>query len=113
MPTAENAKTIEAWNETGGHEPTACSNRGPPQFKLGACAVNCYTQYFSGLPCPQFNISTYEQHEAARARLLRYNMVIVLENLSDPVYARAVEERPKDGSLFARDYPVRQTKWYR
>ena len=99
VATEENANKIETWNKTGGHWPTTCirKSRNAPKGKevvlrLGECAVNCYTQWFSGLSCPQMNIPTTEQYEVARARLSQYNMIIVLEWLKDPAYAKAVED---------------------
>jgi len=88
VPTEDNAKKLESWNATGGHVSLTCGSR---KFKLGECAVNCYTQWYSGLSCPQRNTSTMEQYQVARARLLRYNIIIVLEMLGDPDYVAAVE----------------------
>jgi len=88
VPTEENAKKIETWNSTGGHSPLTC-NEG--KFKLGECAVNCYTQWFSGLSCPQYKIPPSEQYQSARALLLKYNFIVALEKLEDPAYASAVE----------------------
>ena len=85
---------IETWNSTGGHMPIECQykrNIGL-YFKLGECAVNCYTQWIAGLSCPEFNVSTIEQYQVAKTKLLRYNLIVSLEKLSDPVYANAVEQ---------------------
>lgn len=89
IPTEENAKKLETWNATGGHSPIHCDN--PNVFKLGECAVNCYTQWFSGLSCPQHDIPVTEQYQIASAKLLRYNFIIILDMLGDPDYAKAVE----------------------
>jgi hypothetical protein len=84
-----NAKKIETWNKTGGHVEYTCSS---DKFRLAECAVNCYTQWISGLSCPQYNISTELQYEVANARLRRYNFIIILEKLKDKNYARAIEK---------------------
>lgn len=91
-PTEENAKKIESWNETGGHDPLGCNPAKGIKLRMGECAVDCYTQWFSGLSCPQFNISTTEQYQVSNANLHRYNFIVVLEMLSDPKYVEAVEK---------------------
>ena len=98
-PTAENANSLETWNQTGGHEPFQCKQRKSkktggkyPHFFMGTCAVNCYTQWFSGLSCSEWNIPLEKQYQVAKARVQRYNMIIVIEKLRDPEYMKAVEE---------------------
>lgn len=91
VPTEDNAMKLESWNATGGHSPIVCQENNPKFFKLGECAINCYTQWFSGLSCPQYNISTSDQYRVANAKLLRYNFIVVLEMLKYPDYALAVE----------------------
>mmetsp|Transcript_12432 Transcript_12432/g.27172 ORF Transcript_12432/g.27172 Transcript_12432/m.27172 type:complete len:444 (-) Transcript_12432:911-2242(-) len=88
VPTEDNAQKLESWSHTGGHNETTCNDGS---FKMGNCAVNCYTQWFTGLSCPAFNITTEVQYEVAKSRLLRYNFVVILEKLHDPEYAAAVE----------------------
>jgi hypothetical protein len=93
VATEENANKIETWNKTGGHKPIKCKFKGndrPPHFFLGACAVNCFTQWFSG-HCPNEKIPLPMQYETAAAKLLRYNFIVVIEKLSDPKYVAAVE----------------------
>ena len=80
---------IETWNSTGGHSPHTCPHHRS-HFKLGQCAVNCYIQWFSGA-CPEFDIPIEDQYQVAKMKLLRYNLIVVLEWLSDPEYASAVE----------------------
>ena len=80
---------IETWNSTGGHSPHTCPHHRS-HFKLGQCAVNCYIQWFSGA-CPEFDIPIEDQYQVAKMKLLRYNFIVVLEWLSDPEYASAVE----------------------
>ena len=80
---------IETWNSTGGHSPHTCPHQRS-HFKLGQCAVNCYIQWFSGA-CPEFDIPIEDQYQVAKMKLLRYNFIVVLEWLSDPEYASAVE----------------------
>ena len=92
IPTEDNANKFETWNATGGHSTTTCKGRPYPKFSLGECAVNCYTQWFSGLSCPDYNMITEEQYRVAKAKLYQYNFIVVLEKLSDPNYASAVEE---------------------
>ena len=88
IPTEENAMKIETWNSTGGHSPHTCDRHS--HFSLGQCAVNCYIQWFSGA-CPEFDMPIEDQYQVAKMKLLRYNFIVVLEWLSDPEYASAVE----------------------
>ncbi|KAL3803654.1 hypothetical protein HJC23_003708 [Cyclotella cryptica] len=60
-------------------------------FRLVTCAVNCYTQWFSGLSCPTWDIPIVTQAEKARDVLLRFNLIVILERLKDPAYVAAVE----------------------
>ena len=92
IPTEENANKLETWVETGGHEPSTCkAKNGEQLFWLGDCAVNCYTQWFSGLSCPKWNISQDEQYTVAKRRVLRFNLIVVVEKLKDPMYVQAIE----------------------
>lgn len=92
-PTEENAHKLETWAKTGGHEPYDCQKRdGEQRFWLGNCAVNCYTQWFSGLSCPAWNISVDEQYTVAKRRVMRYNLIVVVEKLRDPEYVKAIEQ---------------------
>ncbi|KAL7463133.1 hypothetical protein ACHAXS_003519 [Conticribra weissflogii] len=94
-PTEENANPIETWNQTGGHEPQSCRYIGKMKshrFRLALCAVNCYSQWFSGLSCPTWNVSPMDQYAVAKARVLRFNMIVVIEKLRDPKYVEAVEQ---------------------
>merc|ERR1712176_1449257 len=59
-------------------------------IRLGKCAVNCYTQWFSGV-CPEYNVSVTDAYKVAKAKILQYNMILVLERLRDPEYVSAVE----------------------
>lgn len=69
-------------NKTGGRHPF---------FFMGKCAVNCYVQWFSGLSCEQWDVSLEQQYQVAKARVLRYNFVAIIEKLTDPAYVQAVE----------------------
>ena len=98
IPNEENANKIETWNQTGGHTPFECHTKktGTPGvrnsiFYLSSCAVNCYIQWFSGLSCSAWNISSMQQYKVAKERVLRYNMVVVIEKLRDPKYAKSIE----------------------
>ncbi|KAL3801888.1 hypothetical protein ACHAW5_008674 [Stephanodiscus triporus] len=92
----EHAEWFEA-EEPGTHElPTFYVthlrepvDRSISHFKC-QCAVNCYIQWFSGA-CPEFDIPIEEQFQMAKTKLLRYNFIVVVEWLSDPEYASAVE----------------------
>ena len=86
--TEDNAMKIDTWNATGGHLPFTCPRN---HFKLGSCAVNCYTQWFSGA-CPEHNTSLFQQYQAAIVKLLKYNFIVVLEWMNDPNYVKAVEK---------------------
>eukprot|EP00804_Cyclotella_cryptica_P022466 CCRYP_015102-RA/>CCRYP_015102-RA protein AED:0.05 eAED:0.05 QI:53/1/1/1/1/1/3/627/445 len=93
IATEENANKLETWAETGGHVPFECKTRNEEErFWLGNCAVNCYTQWFSGLSCPKWNISQNEQYAVAKRRVLRYNLIVVVERLRDPLYVEAIEQ---------------------
>ena len=73
IPTEDNARKIDTWTESGGHEDISCPQKGGGiEFRLGICSVNCYSQWFSGLSCPEFNTTAIEQYKAAKATLLRY-----------------------------------------
>jgi len=90
FPTEDNANKLETWNATGGHSPITCDES--MVLSLGECAINCYLQWFSGsVSCPQHNMTTMEQYPIAKAKLLRYNIIIILERLRDPEYVSAVE----------------------
>ena len=92
-PTEENANKLETWDQTGGHVPYQCKQkRSNPFFFMGNCAVNCYTQWFSGLSCSEWNIPLEKQYQVAKSRILRYNMIIVIEKLRDPEYVKNVED---------------------
>ena len=91
-PTLDNAAHLETWNETSGHKPIECrTNRNNVQFKNGDCAVDCYTQWFGGLSCPQWDVPIEQQYRVAMSKLLKYNMIIVIEKLKDPRYVEAIE----------------------
>ena len=87
-PTLENANPLESWNRTGGLFENDCPRH---YFRLGECAIQCYTQWYSGMSCPRWEIPMDVQYKSASAVLFRYNMIIVLEWLSIPEYAEAVE----------------------
>jgi hypothetical protein len=91
VPTEDNANKIETWKHTYGHHPNYCN--GPyskyGHFKMGQCAVNCHIQWFAGLTCK--NASMAQQYEVAKAKLLRYNFIIITDKLRDPEYVAATE----------------------
>lgn len=103
VPTEDNARKLETWNKTYGHESSFCKYIGKDQpiFRLVDCAVNCYSQWFSGLPCPQTprarprytkqEVPMVDQRDIARTKLLRYNFIVITEMLEDPDYAAAAE----------------------
>ena len=85
IPTLQNAKKLETWNETGGFVPSPCEE----PFSFDECAVNCYIQSFSGQGC---NSDYWEtQYTLAQERLFRYNLIFVYEKFKDPNYVKAVE----------------------
>lgn len=95
VPTEENAMTLETWNETQGHEPKKECHRDRKTketvFFLGDCAVNCYTQWFGGLSCPRWDVPMELQYTVAMSKLLKYNLIIVIDKLHDPRYVEAIE----------------------
>ena len=92
VPTEDNAAQLETWNQTMGHEPKEkCSSR-EQVFRLGDCAVNCYTQWFGGLNCARWQVPFGLQYKMAMSKLLKYNLIIVIEKLRDPVYVKAIED---------------------
>mmetsp|Transcript_555 Transcript_555/g.1171 ORF Transcript_555/g.1171 Transcript_555/m.1171 type:complete len:492 (+) Transcript_555:64-1539(+) len=93
-PTIENAKNLETWNQTGGHKPIQCKHKRSKgtYFFLSTCAVNCYTQWFSGLSCPNWKVPVDQQYQVAKSRVLKYNLIVVIEKLRDPNYVQAVED---------------------
>ena len=86
--TEDTAMKIDTWNATGGHVPFTCQRN---RFKLGNCAINCYTQWFSGA-CPEHNTTISQQYHSAMVKLLRYNFIVILEWMNDPEYVSAVEK---------------------
>ncbi|KAL7516328.1 hypothetical protein ACHAWX_001355 [Stephanocyclus meneghinianus] len=89
----DNANKLETWNGTAGHHgdtPCMKTSKGTI-FRLVKCAVNCYTQWFSSLSCPLWNIPVSTQAEKAREVLLRFNLIVVLEKLEDHSYVAAIE----------------------
>lgn len=93
VPTEENANTLESWNQTGGHVPLdkCITRKGKRHFGMVQCGVNCYTQWFSSLGCPEWNVPVKIQYEVAKQILNRYNFIVVLEKLKDKEYVSAVE----------------------
>lgn len=90
-----NANKLETWNGTAGHHGTAspCVNKSTGlAFRLVTCAVNCYTQWYSSLSCPAWDIPIETQAKKAKEVLLRFNLIVVLEKLRDPAYVAAVEK---------------------
>ncbi len=93
IPSESNANKLETWQYSGGHSKQVCrKKKKETQFFLGLCAVNCYTQWFSGLSCPEWKIPFIQQYKVARKRVFRYNLIIVMEKLSDPEYVDAIEK---------------------
>lgn len=96
VPSESNANSIETWQYTGGNVPLRCIKKSKKNeeriFFLGKCAVNCYIQWYSGLSCPDWNIPIERQYEVARERVFRYNMIMLIEKLSDPKYVQEIEK---------------------
>mmetsp|Transcript_2886 Transcript_2886/g.5851 ORF Transcript_2886/g.5851 Transcript_2886/m.5851 type:complete len:367 (-) Transcript_2886:246-1346(-) len=93
IPSESNANKLETWQYSGGHSRHVCrKKKKKTRFFLGLCAVNCYTQWYSGLSCPEWNIPFIQQYQVARKRVFRYNMIIVMEMLKDPKYVQAIEK---------------------
>ena len=70
------------------------------------CAIECYSQWLSGLSCPWWDPPAHPEleerpirretspaklYKAARAKLLRYNFIVITDKLKYPGYAEAVE----------------------
>lgn len=108
VPREGTAKKLETWNTTTGHDydqvhPCQSQNDGGTtsyKFFLSACAVNCYSQWFSGLSCPlalptndydDDDRSMEQQYTIAKSKLLRYNFIVLIEQLSNPTYVNAIE----------------------
>jgi len=114
LPTTQNAASITTWNQHYGHIPAACrmERNGAYKFKMDKCAVNCYTQWYSGLSCPWWEMppgvnvtaenftgyrpirkqmATERMYEVAISKLRRYNFVIITELLRNPMYVEAIE----------------------
>ncbi|KAL7529185.1 hypothetical protein ACHAWF_002871 [Thalassiosira exigua] len=110
VPTPENARELESWNQNFGHVPTACTKfvDGAPAFvRMAQCATNCHVQWFGGLSCPWWDpplrpgpdarpirreVPIEVQYRAARDKLFEYNFIVIMEKLKDPTYVAAVEE---------------------
>mmetsp|Transcript_13910 Transcript_13910/g.30325 ORF Transcript_13910/g.30325 Transcript_13910/m.30325 type:complete len:746 (+) Transcript_13910:15-2252(+) len=107
VPNEENSQKLETWNQNYGRQPSSCKFQdGEPFFSMVHCAVNCYSQWFSGLSCPWWDppenpelgerpirreTPMTQQYEVAKAKLLRYNFIVISEMLQRPTYAAAVE----------------------
>lgn len=98
VPREKDALKLETWTSEYGHEHDShhCLTQGEDgttRFFLSTCAVNCYSQWFSGLSCPDTDRyrPLQEQYEVAKAKLLRYNFIVVIEKLSDREYSTAIE----------------------
>ena len=117
-PTEENARKIEDWNETYGFEQSSCRYDKSVQgyvFRMQTCAVNCYSQWAAGLSCPWWEPSDTppsaaeravagpqgypkrketpmaKQYDVAKAKLLRYNLIVITEWLKYPDYIASLE----------------------
>lgn len=92
VPSEDNAEKLETWNQTHGHHPSSCLRRR--NFFMSTCAVNCYCQWFSG-SCPTRDfpedVPMTQQYSIAKAKLLRYNFIVITEMLQHPKYVDAVE----------------------
>lgn len=97
VPSEENAEKLETWNKSHGHHHSSC--RRSSQFNMSTCAVNCYSQWFSGL-CPDksfpqnrgfLEVPMTQQYSVAKTKLLRYNLIVITEMLQNPKYVDAVE----------------------
>lgn len=104
VPSEENALKLETWNKEYGHHPAYCYNA--PEFRMSQCAVNCYSQWFAG-SCPEWDTPEHpggpgrmpilrempmvEQYNIARAKMLKYNLIVVTEMLKHPNYVAAIE----------------------
>mmetsp|Transcript_18281 Transcript_18281/g.44034 ORF Transcript_18281/g.44034 Transcript_18281/m.44034 type:complete len:490 (-) Transcript_18281:61-1530(-) len=107
LPTKENARLLETWNQSFGHRPSHCAEEeGEALFMMEKCAVNCYIQWFSGLSCPWWDPppnpgpgaspirrerKIASLYKVAREKLLRYNFILITEMLRDPTYVASVE----------------------
>lgn len=114
-PTERNAQKLETWNQTMGHLPVKCKHKRMggkrhSNFFLGNCAVNCYTQWFSGLSCPEWGIPVDRQYRVAKEKLRKYNLVVVIEKLKDPKYVRAIEDIFNVTGITAKGNPFCEKK---
>ena len=108
MPTLHNAKSIETWDKHYGHVESSCRTKNKrPLFRLGPCAVNCYSQWFAGLSCPWYEmirsesdgslepirheVPMIQQYNVAKEKIFKYNAIIITEKLKDPKYVAAME----------------------
>ncbi|KAL9187203.1 hypothetical protein ACHAXT_010923 [Thalassiosira profunda] len=109
IPTEDNANKLESWNQSFGHRPTSCLYRKRNRTavcRMSQCAVNCNIQWLAGCSCPWWDppkhperegrpirreVPIAQQHAVARAKLQRYNFIVVTEKLNDPEYVAAVE----------------------
>ena len=105
IPTEENAASLENWCKnfgTNNKSPNLCgwSKEKGHFFHMATCGVNCYIQWFAGLSCSlrRTEGKTFvekmpftEQYHVAKAKLLRYNFVVISEMLKNPEYSAAVE----------------------
>eukprot|EP00986_Skeletonema_menzelii_P000625 scaffold171_cov151-Skeletonema_menzelii.AAC.9 len=86
IPSLQNAKKFEDWDQTGGFIASRCDE----PFSFHECAVNCYIQSFSGQGCTQDDWKT--QFTLAQEKLFRYNLIFVYERFKDLNYVKAIEQ---------------------
>jgi len=114
IPTKQNAQSITNWDRHFGFDESWCSTHitnstSKPKihkhFRMGKCAVNCYSQWFAGT-CPWWTtpkhpgpnsypirreIPMTQQYQVAKKKLFNYNAIIIMEKLQDKQYVQAME----------------------
>ena len=116
IPSKGNAQSIANWDKHFGFDESWCSTHitnsnstSKPKinkhFRMGKCAVNCYSQWFAGT-CPWWTTPKHpgpnsypirrevpmtQQYQIAKNKLFKYNAIIIMEKLKDKKYVQAME----------------------
>lgn len=90
IPTANNSRTLEEYieKESDKLEQQQCLKIPERRKKLWGCAKNCYLPWY-GKP---FNClaDIEKSYRTAKEKLLGYNLIVILERMSDPMYVKGL-----------------------
>ena len=89
QPLPNNSRTLEDFieRESGKFSQKECW-RKPAKRVLWRCAKNCYLRWYGA----NFNCikNPQKSYETALQKLLKYNLIVITENLNDPSYVQGI-----------------------